>query len=472
MIFSQLEYLFFFSFVFVSYWLSPRQFKVPLLLIASLLFYASWNFRYLGLILFSAGVDFFVARRIEGETRQSRRNALLWVSLVTNLGVLGLFKYYGFFSQSVADLLGSLGVAAHLPTLNLLLPVGISFYTFQSMSYTIDVWRGQRPAETSLVHFTTYVAFFPQLVAGPIVRVSELMPQLKSPPNFCVSKFKRGGKLFFWGLIKKNIFADLVAVKCVDVVFSNPSQFDGATLLLGALAYSLQIYADFSGYTDMARGSALMLGFELPENFRTPYLSRSLTEFWRRWHISLSFWLRDYLYIALGGNRGSTGKTYRNLMYTMLLGGLWHGAAWTFVIWGALHGGGLMAHRWWSSRTQNHEVLGRLRTTKWYNAFAMFATFIFVCLCFVIFRTTTLGHAIDYLQGLMTFQDGIRQLHPVALGLIFIFGAGTVLGQRVEIEKIYERTPWWLRSAAYCVAFLALLVMTPQSAVPFVYFQF
>ncbi len=472
MIFSQLEYLFFFGAIFVAYWLCPRRAKVPVLLASSLVFYASWNVKYLGLILFSACIDYFVARAIDGERSKRRRDGLLWVSMVTNLGILGLFKYFGFFSESVGSLLSVLGVAVHMPTLNLLLPVGISFYTFQSMSYTVDVWRGERESESSLMHFTTYVAFFPQLVAGPIVRIGELMPQLKAPPDFSISQFKSGGKLFFWGLIKKNVFADLVAVKCVDIVFANPGQFDTSTLWLGAFAYSLQIYADFSGYTDMARGSALMLGFELPENFRTPYLSKSLTEFWRRWHISLSFWLRDYLYISLGGNRGSQFKTYRNLMYTMLLGGLWHGAAWTFVIWGALHGGGLMLHRWWLAVTSSHDQLAVWRTQLWYRALAMSITFTFVCLCFVIFRTTTLDDALAYLGGLLTLQSGSHQLHPVAVGLVLLFALGSLIGTRIDVEEMYASTPWWLRSVGYVVALLLLLLLTPTSAVPFVYFQF
>ena len=472
MIFSQLEYLFFFSAVFVAYWLCPNRFKVVLLLAASLLFYASWNVKYLGLIIFSACVDFFVAKGIDGHPQRRWRNGLLMVSLVTNLGVLGLFKYYGFFDDSVIALLSEVGLTVHLTTIQLLLPVGISFYTFQSMSYTIDVWRGDRRAEGSLVHFTTYVAFFPQLVAGPIVRVGELMPQLKKPPGFSTEKFKLGGKLFFWGLLKKNVFADLVAVKCVDVIFANPGQFDTLTLWLGALAYSLQIYADFSGYTDMARGSALMLGFELPENFRTPYLSKSLTEFWRRWHISLSFWLRDYLYISLGGNRGGQFKTYRNLFYTMVLGGLWHGAAWTFVIWGILHGVGLMVHRGWSAHTREWRRLNDFRGTVLYRAASMICTFLFVCLCFVIFRTPTLSDASAYLGGLLFPQSGIQQLHPVAIGLITVFVVGSLVGSRVSVSTLYSKLPWWLRSVGYCMAFLILLLLTPQSAVPFVYFQF
>ena len=351
MIFSQIEYLFFFVLVFGIYWMTPRRRRVWILLIASCVFYGSWNVRYLALIWASTLVDFVAAGRMYRAERAAVRARWLLASLVANLGALAVFKYYGFFTESLAAMLEAVGIAVHMPSLELLLPVGISFYTFQSMSYTIDVWRGRRAPETGLVYFATYVSFFPQLVAGPIVRSDELIPQLRAPPPLSVSKVKRGGKLFLWGLIKKNIFADLVAVKCVDVIFANPAAFDTPTLWLGALGYSLQIYADFSGYTDMARGSALMLGYELPENFRTPYLSRSLTEFWRRWHMSLSTWLRDYLYISLGGNRGGRTKTYRNLMLTMLLGGLWHGAAWTFVVWGALHGGGLALHRLWRTRT-------------------------------------------------------------------------------------------------------------------------
>lgn len=472
MIFSQIEYFYFFGLVLALHFAVPRRRRIWVLLTASLVFYGTWNYQYLALILGSTFVDHIAAWRVYRSDVARTRNRWLLASLVANLGSLAVFKYLDFFIGSVDGLLGAVGIDAHLPTLHLLLPVGISFYTFQSMSYTIDVWRRERAPEPSVIHFATYVAFFPQLVAGPIVRAGDLIDQLKDPPPATVSKFKRGSKLFLWGLLKKNLFADLVAIKSVDVVFSNPSAFDTPSLWLAALAYSLQIYADFSGYTDMARGSALLMGYELPENFRTPYLSRSITEFWQRWHISLSSWLRDYLYIALGGNRGGTWKTYRNLMLTMLLGGLWHGAAWTFVVWGALHGAALGLHRWWSRRTAKDARWIARRRSPLYSMTAGALTFVFVCLCFVLFRADTFDSAATMIWHLFAYQDGLRALHIAPVFLVALFALGTLVGARLDLPKLYARIPWPLRSVGYAGVVLLLLLLTPSSAVPFVYFQF
>ena len=471
MIFSQIEYFLFFGLIFVLHWALPRRHRVAALFVASLLFYGSWNMRYLVLILGSTLLDFIAARRMAAASERHIKRRWLWASLAGNLGSLGVFKYYEFFVGSAATLLGALGLEVHASTLGLLLPVGISFYTFQSMSYTIDVYRGEREPEPSLLRFATYVAFFPQLVAGPIVRSYELLGQLRAGPSISVDRVKRGGKLFLWGLIKKNIFADLVAIKCVDVVFARPGDFDTATLWLAAVGYSLQIYADFSGYTDMARGSALLLGYELPENFQTPYRSRSITEFWRRWHISLSSWLRDYLYISLGGNRRGRLMTYRNLMLTMLLGGLWHGAAWTFVAWGGLHGGALAVHRVWV-RTARGEGWDRARRTLLYSAVAGVGTFLFACLCFVLFRAQTFGDALAVAVGMFVPTDGERVLHPVALGPVLIFAVGTLAGAHLDVPRLYRAVPWPLRSVGYAVAVMGLLLLTHASGVPFVYFQF
>ncbi len=472
MIFSQVEYFLFFGVVFTLYWALPRRAKLPLLLLASLLFYASWNAKYLLLILGSTGLDYVAGIRVAASTDPRVRKRWLVASLTGNLGCLGIFKYYGFFAESVAELLGTFGLNVHMTTLDVLLPVGISFYTFQSMSYTIDIYRGDREPERSLPLFATYVAFFPQLVAGPIVRSQELIPQLKNPPPLTVEKVKRGGKLFFWGLFKKIIFADFVAVKCVDLVFADPGAFNTPTLWLAALGYSLQIYADFSGYTDMARGSALLLGYELPINFVTPFRSRSLSEFWRRWHISLSSWLRDYLYISLGGNRAGSWATYRNLMITMLLGGLWHGAAWTFVAWGFLHGAGLGLHRFWSRSFAIGEAWDRRREGALYGAAAGLVTFLFVCLCFVIFRAATFADAATIISGMFIPTGGRQLIHIAVLGFVGLFAAGTLIGPAIDLEKVYYAIPWPLRSLGYILAMFFLATFKPTSGVPFVYFQF
>jgi len=318
------------------------------LLVMSYGFYAAWNWRYLPLIFGSSTVDFFLARTISKETNHARRKLLLTITVVLNLGFLGFFKYWNFAVENVqvvsAWLTGT-PVATNEALRVLLPPVGISFFTFESMSYVIDVYRGDLPAHRSYFRYLLFVAFFPHLVAGPIVRPRDLLPQFEATPVLTREDGSEGLFLIAMGLVKKVVFADQLAIHLVDRVFDRPENFSGLEVLAGVYAYAVQIYCDFSGYTDIAIGSALLLGVRFPPNFNAPYIATNLADFWRRWHISLSTWLRDYLYIPLGGNRGSNFNTYRNLMLTMLLGGLWHGASWTFVFWGFLHGAGLAVTR-------------------------------------------------------------------------------------------------------------------------------
>lgn len=343
MLFNSFDFLLFFVVVFIVQRLLPHRQRNLFLLATSYFFYSCWDWRFLSLIMISTLVDFYCGRAIFGSNVNKIRKRYIVISILTNLGILGFFKYAGFFVDSANILISSLG---HNPTsfhLNIVLPVGVSFYTFQTMSYTIDIYRKQvKPAE-NIIDFALFVAFFPQLVAGPIERAKNFLPQVLKKPVVSSSMIMEGGWLVFWGLFKKSVIADNMAI-IVDQAFSS-SSLAGGDLLIAVYAFAIQIYCDFSGYSDMARGIAKMMGYNLMLNFKVPYFATNPSEFWRRWHISLSSWLRDYLYIPLGGNRNGRLQTYRNLFVTMLLGGLWHGAAWKFVLWGAYHGTLLALHR-------------------------------------------------------------------------------------------------------------------------------
>ena len=340
MLFVEFRFFWFFLAVFAVYWsLRQNDSRKIWLLICSYIFYAAWNWKFVFLLMASSALDYVVGLMMTRSKTRGARRAWLIVSLCGNLGTLAFFKYFNFFISSAAGLLEWLGLPASVHTLNIIIPVGVSFYTFHSMSYTIDVYRGKIRAVSSLLDVACFIGFFPQMVAGPIVRASAFLPQLQSLRKFSDVDVRGALVLFLTGFIKKACIADAVA-PFADRYFAAPENFTAASAWVGVLSYAIQIYCDFSGYTDMAIACARLLGYELPINFRFPYFARNISDFWHRWHISLSSWLRDYLYIPLGGNRGPRWFIYRNIMITMLLGGLWHGGAWTFVIWGGLHGRG------------------------------------------------------------------------------------------------------------------------------------
>ncbi len=465
MVFSSFQFLAFFLTVILLLLVIPgSRFRKLLLLGASYYFYAYWDYRFVSLILISTFVDFFVGERLYRTEYPTRRKFLLLTSIVVNLGLLGFFKYYNFFIDSANTILSSWGLG--VSNLNIILPIGISFYTFQTMSYTIDIYRSKLKPVDNFFDFALFVAFFPQLVAGPIVRAADFLPQLKSPIRIKTANLWAGSQIFTIGLFKKLMIADAVS-PFVDGVFAYPDYYSSPTVWLAVVAYSFQIYCDFSGYSDMAIGCARILGFHFNRNFYMPYLSKNITEFWRRWHISLSTWLRDYLYISLGGNRKGERRTYINLMITMVLGGLWHGASWNFVIWGAAHGFALAFHRVWSGRFKQDggisQIVGGL------------ITFFFVMIIWVLFRAQTTQTMLTiYSKMLFINAAGAAwYYHAVfwAIGWIII---GHIVGNlRKKDELVYFETPYSFKAAFSTVTILLIIyIFAPTNVSPFIYFQF
>ncbi|MET0490972.1 MAG: MBOAT family protein [Acidimicrobiales bacterium] len=475
MVFNSLQYLVFFPLVFAVYWQLKRRAQNVLLLLASWFFYAMWDWRFLGLMLLTTGVDFGVGRYLAMTEDEKKRKLAFGLSLGLNLTVLGFFKYFNFFVGSAADLLQTFGLDASEPTLRVLLPVGISFYTFHGISYTFDVFRRDIEPADDLLDFAVFVAFFPQLVAGPIGRAHLQLPQFEHErPPLRWEQARSGLCLILLGLFKKVAIADALA-PFVDRTFTEPGRASWISLLGGAYAFALQIYGDFAGYSDVARGSSRLLGIELPLNFEQPYLSRNITVFWRTWHISLSNWLRDYLYIPLGGNRGSRAKTYRNLMLTMVLGGLWHGAAWTFVAWGTLNGLYLCAHRWFTERPGGagdaHNGIGRFT---WRDVLPAIGTFQLVVFAWIFFRSASFAEAFDVITGILTLQGGVTEW-----GSLFLVGALGIVTIAIDIAQRNTDThtpmldlPPALQGALYGAFVVAIVLFSGGATVPFIYFQF
>jgi alginate O-acetyltransferase complex protein AlgI len=441
-----------------------------LLLIASWLFYASWNPPYVLLLMFTSALDYFVGRWLDRSENPAARKLLLTASLTANLGVLGFFKYTNFLLDSWHGLLAHAGFAVHPVVLNIVLPAGVSFFTFQSMSYTIDVYRRDIRACTSLRDFMLFVSFFPQLVAGPIVRAATFLPQLLQRRRAAWQDVESGLALFALGAIKKLVVSDQIAGH-VDLVFTSPATFDALSLLLAALGFGVQIYCDFSGYSDMAIGCARMMGYDLGLNFRMPYSSVSITEFWRRWHISLSTWLRDYLYISLGGNRRGAARTNINLMLTMLLGGLWHGASWNFVIWGGLHGGALITHKAWR---WFRGAAGREKPTRFGAAVGWALTMTVVFVGWIFFRASGFGGATTMLGRIVTWNTGgVRTLSPQILVAVAVLAAIHLIAPKDGNwpQWIVER-PMAVRIVAYTAFLMIILCFGARESAPFIYFQF
>ena len=466
MLFNSLQFVAFLLLVLtVHYWVIPakqERARRLFLLGASYLFYGSWNAPFVLLLLYSTCLDYVVALRLVRTTGQAARRALLAVSLFGNLGVLAFFKYGNFFADTYLTLAGLGPAAEGGPVIDVILPVGISFYTFQSLSYSMDVYRGRLQPVRSFWDLALYVSFFPQLVAGPIVRAREFLPQLDGDRTVDGADIEESLARIAGGLIKKVVFADTLALY-VDRVWDAPGDFGGPALLLAAYAFAFQIYFDFSGYSDMAIGLARLFGFRLPENFLRPYLSTSPREFWRRWHITLSTWLRDYLYISLGGNRASEGRTRFNLFLTMLLGGLWHGAGWSFVFWGGFHGVLLVVQRW---ATPRFPALAALPA--WVR---IGITFHLVVLGWVFFRSPDLASAGEILSGLgrMSFEFTPDMLRTLVVLVVAALIHGIGLPQQWQ-QGLARRSPV-AQGAAYAVVAILVYLFSPATS-QFIYFQF
>lgn len=490
MLFSNYEFLLFFPIVIGLFFALPPRWRCPLVLAASYVFYMWWRIDYALLLVVSTIVDYIVGLRMGQLDTRSARFKYLLLSLSVNLGLLFTFKYFGFFRESVGAAARLAGGDLALPALDVLLPVGISFYTFQTLSYTIEVYRGKVRPERNLPRFALYVSFFPQLVAGPIERPQRLLPQLSLAHGFDYARVADGLKLIAWGLFKKVAIADRLAL-VVDRVYANPAEFGGVHLSIATICFAYQIYYDFSGYSDIAIGAAKVMGVDLMTNFDRPYAARSIPEFWRRWHISLSTWFRDYIYIPLGGRRVSIPRWYVNLIIVFVVSGLWHGAAWTFVIWGAIHGIYMVVS---AATARAREALARRigisGRPRLHAAFQRGVTFAMVCLAWIFFRAEGFSDAVSIIGrlhtgwgellsgGVAAFESAAAALGPYARHVPI----GLVLAALVERVSYLERgnatrslmtdRPAALRWAFYVLLIVGLLNLGVSQEIPFIYFQF
>jgi alginate O-acetyltransferase complex protein AlgI len=464
-LFPTLEFAAFFCIVLPVCWAlnsRPRQWAGAMLA-ASLVFYGWWDVRFVALILAATLLNQLAAVSIHRARAPIRRHILI-AAITADLTILGLFKYYGFFILSTEAAFAALGMPLDLPLLDIILPVGISFFTFQALSYVIDVYRRQL-APAPLLHFAVYLAFFPQLVAGPIVRASELLPQLtisRDPERIDTA---RAWRLIVGGLFKKAVIADLLATTLVDPVFAEPAAHTGPQLALAIYGYAVQIYCDFSAYSDIAIGLALLMGLSFPDNFDAPYTATSLRDFWRRWHMTLSRWLRDYLYIPLGGSRDGPWRTYRNLMLTMVLGGLWHGASWRFVLWGTLHGGYLAVERLLKARYPQH------RWPVWARRLLVFH---YVCFCWIFFRAQSMADVGTILTGLVSGWSEPISVHPGVIAALLLGLGSQWVPKRVltRLEERFSVLPAAGQGVALAVALVGIEVLGPPGVAAFIYFQF
>lgn len=461
MLFNSSSFLLFFIAVFIVNYLLGKHLTIRhlFLLCSSYYFYSVWNGTYLLLILVSTLIDYLAAIYITYSKNKAYRKMTLWVSLITNLGILGIFKYYNFFIDSAYAFFGLIGISFQYSTLEILLPVGISFYTFQSMSYTIDVYKHKLSAERNFVRFALYISFFPQLVAGPIIRPTDFLPQLKLPFSLTKEQFFFGLGLIWFGLFKKVVLADFFA-SYADAYFLNIAEvYTVFEVLIGVYAFAFQIYFDFSGYTDVAIGAALLLGYKVPKNFFFPYSADSLSEFWRRWHISLSTWLRDYLYIPLGGSKE---KKYRNLFLTFLISGFWHGAAWNFVIWGAYHGVILIIEN----------IIKKYIQKSLPYVFKQLIVFHLVCIGWWLFRVEDVS-AFLYFLNLSTFID--KSVITFGMLLVLVLGIGIytleALSSHIELKSFFLSLPYGIHVLVHSLLFI-LITVFGDFGKPFIYFQF
>lgn len=478
MLFNSIDFAIFLPIVFIIYWfVITNNFRSQnlLIVIASYVFYGWWDWRFLSLIIFSTIVDYLVGLRISNEENDFKRKILLWTSVGVNLGSLGFFKYYNFFLDSFITAFSLFGLEIKVNTLNVILPVGISFYTFQTLSYTIDIYKRKLEPTKDIIAFSAFVSFFPQLVAGPIERATNLLPQFKKKRKFDYSKAVDGMRQMLWGLFKKIVIADNCA-EYADLIFNNSEVYSGSTLVFGAIFFAFQIYGDFSGYSDIAIGTSRLFGFDLTRNFNFPYFSRDIAEFWRRWHISLSTWFRDYLYVPLGGSRGGTWIKVRNTFIIFTVSGFWHGANWTFVIWGALNAIYFLPLLLTNNNRNNLETVAKGKLIPSLKEFSsMLSTFGLTVFAWIFFRAENITHAFQYIRGMCSYSIfSPPEVFPKAvLILIFLFVLTEWFNRNKQnvLQFGSTKTPTIIRWGIYfTLCFLIAFYFGKGST--FIYFQF
>ncbi|PQV47281.1 D-alanyl-lipoteichoic acid acyltransferase DltB (MBOAT superfamily) [Jejuia pallidilutea] len=479
MLFNSIDFAIFLPIVFILYWFVAQynlKLQNALLVVASYVFYGWWDWRFLSLIIFSSLIDYTIGIHLKKESQLNKRKILLWTSILVNLGFLGFFKYYNFFVDNFIEAFSFFGQQIQPNTLDIILPVGISFYTFQTLSYTIDVYKRKLEPTKDIVSFLAFVSFFPQLVAGPIERATNLLPQFYKKRTFHYSRAVDGCRQILWGFFKKVVIADNCA-EYANQIFNNSDDYSGSTLLVGALFFTFQIYGDFSGYSDIAIGTARLFGFNLKQNFAFPYFSRDIAEFWRRWHISLSTWFRDYLYIPLGGSRGGTWMKVRNTFIIFLVSGFWHGANWTFIVWGLLNALYFLPLLLAKRNRNNLNVVAQnsvLPSIK--ELFNIFVTFSLTVIAWVFFRAETIAHAFSYLKELFTASlfsiPIIRPSNILVLIVFFIIIEWLGRRQKYAIQTLMFNTSKPLRWSFYMVLVALVFIFSNQSQQEFIYFQF
>lgn len=482
MLFNSIDFAVFLPIVFILYWaVTQRNLKLQnlLLVVASYVFYGWWDWRFLFLILFTSCMDFLISKGLSTTDDQRRRKVLLTISIVVDLGILGFFKYFNFFQENFIAAFRFFGHEIQSNSLNIILPVGISFYTFQSLSYTIDVYRKKLQPAEHLVDFLAFVSFFPQLVAGPIERATNLLPQFYEKRIFEYNKAADGMRQILWGLFKKIVIADNCATYA-NLIFNSSAEYSGSTLLLGALFFTFQIYGDFSGYSDIAIGTARLFGFNLMRNFAYPYFSRDIAEFWRRWHISLSTWFRDYLYIPLGGSRGGKLKSIRNTFIIFIVSGFWHGANWTFIVWGALNAIYFLPLLLTNNNRKNIDIVARDKKFPSLREFiGIVVTFSLTVFAWIFFRAENIGHAFNYISRILSpsifsipvFSGRMQALVTIILVIFFIVIEWLGRTNHFAIEKLGFYRSKFLRWSFYSLLMVVILLYfgTKQA---FIYFQF
>ena len=483
MLFNSLNFAIFLPIVFLLYWFATKgnlKLQNVLLLVSSYFFYACWDWRFLFLLIFSTLLDYFTGIKMFNAKNQNSKKFWFWLSISVNLGFLGVFKYYNFFADSFASALDNIGLHFNPLTLKVILPIGISFYTFHGLSYLIDIYKDRIKAEKNFIDYSVFVSFFPLLVAGPIERATHLLPQIQKKRTFDYSKAVDGLRQILWGLFKKIVIADQCA-EYANQIFNNSADYSGSTLVLGAIFFTFQIYGDFSGYSDIAIGTARLFGIDLLRNFAFPYFSRDIAEFWRRWHISLSTWFRDYLYIPLGGSKGGTWMKVRNTFIIFIVSGFWHGANWTFIVWGALNAIYFLPLLLTNKNRNNLETVaqGKLLPSLKEISF-MLLTFGLTVFAWIFFRAENIGHAISYISEILStslfsipkFAGMSRALTTIILVAIFVLVEWNGREDQYAIEKF--GTNWYrpLRWSFYSIIIFSIGMFMSSVESPFIYFQF